>query len=130
MGRKAIVLISGGIDSVVLLAYAAKKYGAENVAPITFMYGQRAIYEVAHVNEICEKLGVKKTHFINLYGAFKHDCCLINSGNIPDEELQYGDIWELPLRNVVFSSLAASNACAIFDDGSKFDILCSPHTRG
>lgn len=123
MDRKAIVLLSGGIDSVVLLAHAVKRYGADNVAPITFMYGQRAIHEVSHVNEICAKFGVQKTHFINLYGAFKHDCCLINTGIIPDEELQYGDIWELPLRNVVFSSLAASNACTIFEDGSKFDIL-------
>lgn len=123
MDRKAIVLVSGGIDSVVLLVHAVKEYGAANVIPVTFMYGQRAIYEVSHVNDICKLYGVEKTHFINLFGAFKHDCSLINSGSIPDDELPFGDIWELPLRNIIFVLIAASNGCAFRRDGSKFDIL-------
>lgn len=123
MDRKAIVLMSGGIDSAVLLAYAVRAFGAENVAPITFMYGQQAIYETAHVNAICERYGVRKTMFVNLYGAFKHDCCLINSGDIPDDKLEFGAIWELPLRNAVFATLAASNAGVLFDKDCQFDIL-------
>ena len=38
---KAVVVLSGGQDSATALAMAVKKHGAENIAAITYAYGQR-----------------------------------------------------------------------------------------
>ena len=42
---KAVVVLSGGQDSAICLALAARKHGAGNVAAITFRYGQRHALE-------------------------------------------------------------------------------------
>jgi 7-cyano-7-deazaguanine synthase len=38
---KAVVVLSGGQDSATALALAIQRHGRENVAAITFTYGQR-----------------------------------------------------------------------------------------
>ena len=38
--NKAVVLSSGGLDSLVVLKYAIERFGAENVVTLDFFYGQ------------------------------------------------------------------------------------------
>jgi len=38
---KAVIVLSGGQDSATALALAVRRHGPENVAAITFAYGQR-----------------------------------------------------------------------------------------
>lgn len=39
--NKVLVTLSGGVDSLVCLALAIKKYGIDNVETISFNYGQK-----------------------------------------------------------------------------------------
>lgn len=60
MGKKALVLNSGGVDSTTCVGLAVEKYGKDNVATLSVFYGQKhdkelecakkiaAHYEVAH----------------------------------------------------------------------------------
>jgi 7-cyano-7-deazaguanine synthase len=56
--RRALVLLSGGQDSVTCLYWAVREYGLGNVMAIGFDYGQRHIAELDCACEICAALGV------------------------------------------------------------------------
>lgn len=58
---KAVVVLSGGQDSATSLALAVRKYGADNVAAITFEYGQRHCLETKYAKSLAKKFGVQ-TH--------------------------------------------------------------------
>ena len=55
---KAVVVLSGGQDSATCLALAVKKHGAEEVAAITFEYGQRHSLETAFAKRLAKRFGV------------------------------------------------------------------------
>lgn len=55
---KALVLVSGGLDSSVALAMAVKNYGKENVTALSITYGQRHDKETECAKEICEHYDV------------------------------------------------------------------------
>ena len=55
---KAVVVLSGGQDSATCLALAVKKYGAREVAAITFAYGQRHAVEVKYARRLARHFGV------------------------------------------------------------------------
>ena len=49
---KAVVVLSGGQDSATALALAVRRHGAENVAAITFAYGQRHALEAKYARNL------------------------------------------------------------------------------
>lgn len=55
---KAVVVLSGGQDSAICLALAVKKYGADEVAAMTFRYGQRHSIEVTYARRLARQFGV------------------------------------------------------------------------
>ena len=55
---KAVVVLSGGQDSATCLALAVKKHGAEEVAAITFEYGQRHSLETAFAKRLARRFGI------------------------------------------------------------------------
>lgn len=55
---KAVVVLSGGQDSATCLALAVRKYGADNVAAITFEYGQRHSLETKYAKHLAKHFGV------------------------------------------------------------------------
>lgn len=55
---KAVVVLSGGQDSATCLALAVRKYGADNVAAITFEYGQRHSLETKYAKRLAKRFGV------------------------------------------------------------------------
>ena len=50
--KNAVVVLSGGQDSATALALAVRKHGADNVAAITFSYGQRHSIEVRYARRL------------------------------------------------------------------------------
>ena len=63
---KAVVVLSGGQDSATCLALAVKKYGAREVAAITFAYGQRHAVEVKYARRLARHFGVAAHKVVKL----------------------------------------------------------------
>jgi 7-cyano-7-deazaguanine synthase len=112
--KKAIILLSGGLDSSVAL-YLAKSKGFELYA-LSFDYGQRHERELQSARNIAKKAGVKEHHIINMQLDLWGGSSLTDK----DIEVEAGDINRtdvpvtyVPARNMVFLSTAASYAEAI-----------------
>ena len=67
---KAVVVLSGGQDSAICLALAVKKYGASEVAAITFAYGQRHSVETKFARRLAKRFGVV-AHKVVKFGFYK-----------------------------------------------------------
>lgn len=121
--KKAIVLVSGGIDSAVTL-YLARKKGFRTTA-LVFDYGQRHKKEIEFAKRIAKRT---KTPYkiIKLYFPWKASSLLDRKAKIP---IRYrrGRIPStyVPGRNLIFLSIATS-----FAEGIKADTLfIGAHTR-
>lgn len=68
---KAIVVLSGGQDSATCLALAVRKHGAQNVAAITFRYGQRHALEAKFAKRLARRFGIAEHKVISL-GFYRH----------------------------------------------------------
>ena len=67
---KAVVVLSGGQDSALCLALAVRKYGASEVAAITFSYGQRHSIETRFARRLARHFGVAAHKVVEL-GFYK-----------------------------------------------------------
>ncbi len=112
--NKAVVLLSGGLDSATAL-YLAKSKGYE-VYAMSFDYGQRHNKELKCADTIATEAGVKK-HVI-----VKTDLTLWGGSALTDKDIDVPDGCEgredipltyVPARNMIFLSYAASFAEAI-----------------
>lgn len=115
MMKKAIVLLSGGLDSSTAL-YVAKNQGFDEIYAITFKYGQKHDKEIRSAIEIARKAGVKEHKIVELLLNQWKGCSLTD----PDMAIQDGDAERdnipdtyVPARNMVFLSVAASYADAL-----------------
>ena len=63
---KAVVVLSGGQDSALCLALAVRKYGASEVAAITFAYGQRHSVETKFARRLARHFGVAAHKVVKL----------------------------------------------------------------
>jgi 7-cyano-7-deazaguanine synthase len=120
---KAVVLLSGGMDSCVSTAIARETHGAQNIALLHVGYGQRtqqrerrAFEEIADFYDVRERLVVHLDHFRAIGGSALTDERI----SVPENELgtpgpQGGSIpvTYVPFRNAHFLSVAVSWAEAI-----------------
>ncbi len=113
--KKAIVLLSGGLDSTTAL-YLAKSQGFDELYAITFLYGQKHDKELKSAQSVAKAVGVKEHKIVNLLLNQWHGCSLTD----PDMEVKDGDVTRnnipdtyVPARNMVFLSVAASWADAL-----------------
>ena len=67
---KSVVVLSGGQDSATCLALAVKKYGACEVAAITFEYGQRHSIETKYARRLAKRFGVA-AHKVVKFGFYQ-----------------------------------------------------------
>ena len=63
---KAVVVLSGGQDSALCLALACRRFGADEVAAITFAYGQRHAVELRYAKRLAKRFGVAAHNVVRL----------------------------------------------------------------
>ena len=107
--KKAIILLSGGLDSATALA-CAQADGFDGYA-LSFNYGQRHQVELASAKSVCESIGVVEHKVVNLgLGDIGGSALTDDSISVPKSSS--GEIAEgipvtyVPARNTVFLSLA------------------------
>lgn len=121
--RKAVVLLSGGMDSCVSTAIARERHGARSLALLHAGYGQRtqrrerrAFEEIADFYGVRERLVVQLDHFRAIGGSALTDEKIA----VPENDLgapgPHGSaipVTYVPFRNAHFLSVAVSWAEAI-----------------
>jgi 7-cyano-7-deazaguanine synthase len=109
MTRKAIVLLSGGLDSTTVLAIARSE-GFE-VCAISFNYGQRHAVELDCAKRVAEALGVRDHVVVDfdlrqLGGSALTSDIAVPKGRSGTDMAQGIPITYVPARNTIFLSFA------------------------
>ncbi|RLC47899.1 MAG: 7-cyano-7-deazaguanine synthase QueC [Candidatus Coatesbacteria bacterium] len=112
--EKAIVLLSGGLDSTVSLAWAVREFSV--VRAIFVAYGQKALRAEANAaGEIARRYNVEVLHvelpffaqICRRYETVSAHKCEGSSQLPPDTTEELLSLW-VPNRNMVFASIAAA----------------------
>lgn len=103
--KKAVVLVSGGLDSATTLALAQEQGYA--CYAISFDYGQRHCCELQAASKVAQTAGVVEHKVIslnldNIGGSALTDTAIA----VPDQPTQGIPVTYVPARNTVFLSLA------------------------
>ena len=111
--RKAVVLLSGGLDSATCLAIAEEQ-GFKSHA-LTFQYGQRQQAEIAAAGKIAGKYAAAGHDYFDIDLAQFGGSALTGDGDVPkdrsDADIKDGiPVTYVPARNTVFLSIALARA--------------------
>lgn len=117
---KALVLLSGGVDSTTCLGIAVDKYGSENVLALSVSYGQKHIKEIEAARQIASHYGVELLE-LDLSKMFEFsNCSLLSKSDMEIPHEEYAKQLEetdgapvstyVPFRNGLFLSSAAAIA--------------------
>jgi 7-cyano-7-deazaguanine synthase len=120
---KAIVLLSGGMDSCVIAAIAHELHGSGGIALVHASYGQRteqrerrAFQEIADFYNVRQRLVVRLDHFRQIGGSALTDERIAVPERNPgadDSSSRTIPVTYVPFRNAHFLSVAVSWAEAI-----------------
>ncbi len=130
---KAVVLLSGGLDSVTALAIAQNQ-GYECYA-LSFRYGQRHEAELMASQRIAKTMNVKRHHVVDLDLSLFDSSALTNhSIAVPTEPTDKIPVTYVPARNTIFLSVALGwaevlDAEAIFIGVNAVDYSGYPDCR-
>ena len=134
---KAVVLLSGGLDSSTMLAIARRE-GFEPCA-ITFRYGQRHAIEVEAARRVAESMNVTEHLEVEFDLRSMGGSALTSSIDVPKgrstEQMQEGiPVTYVPARNTIFLSFALGyaetlNANHIFVGVNALDYTGYPDCR-
>ena len=107
MRPRAIVLLSGGLDSTTCLAWAQARY---DCIAISFMYGQRSTTELDAARTLAKQAQVEH-HVINIdLGQLGGSALTDHNIEIPEQEQEGIPITYVPARNTIFLSYALAAA--------------------
>jgi len=111
--RRAVVLVSGGLDSATTAAIARKE--GFDVFALSFDYGQRHRFELDAARRVAAAIGVCEHRIVGIDLAQFGGSALTTSADVPkdrsDQDMQTGiPITYVPARNTVFLSLSLAYA--------------------
>ena len=136
MSSKAVILLSGGLDSTTCLAIA-KNQGFDLNA-LTLNYGQRHDFELKSAQKIVDHFKIKNHSVVNINLAQFGGSALTDEIDVPkdrsESEMTDIPITYVPARNTVFLSLALAwaetiNAFNIFIGVNVLDYSGYPDCR-
>lgn len=120
--QKAVVLLSGGQDSMTVLHYAIGRHGVDNVDTISADYGQRHAVELGQAAQLAADLGVgHRVLDLSVLGKLVKSNLTVQ-GRDPDTDQMFqekhGRLTELPssfvpARNAMLLTLAHAYAAEI-----------------
>jgi 7-cyano-7-deazaguanine synthase len=131
--KRAVVLLSGGLDSATALAMA-KEQGYDCYV-LSFDYGQRSLTELNAARAIAVQLGAKDHRVLRLHlEDFGGSALTDTSIEVPEGETEGVPVTYVPARNTVFLSLALGwaevlDADAIFIGVNAVDYSGYPDCR-
>jgi 7-cyano-7-deazaguanine synthase len=135
--KKAVVLLSGGLDSTTVLAIA--KSAGHAVYAMSFRYGQRHAIELLSARRVAQALGVEKHLIVDIDLRAIGGSALTDDIAVPkersNEAMNSGiPITYVPARNTVFLSFALAwaetlNAADIFIGVNALDYSGYPDCR-
>ena len=136
MSNKAVILLSGGLDSTTCLAIA--KHQGFDLNALTFSYGQRHNFELKSAQKIVDHFQIKSHSVVNIDLAQFGGSALTDEIDVPkdrsESEMTDIPITYVPARNTVFLSLALAwaetiNAFNIFIGVNVLDYSGYPDCR-
>lgn len=105
MDKKAVVLVSGGLDSTTVLAMAIQQ--GFTCYALSFDYGQRAHAELAAAKKCSKLLGAKEHKVVALdLRTIGGSALTDDSIDVPEEQTVGIPVTYVPARNTVFLSIA------------------------
>jgi len=109
--KSAVSIVSGGPDSI---GYAAQwKARGYSIFPIVFNYGQKGAKEVQVALKLCAKLGFEKPIMLDMSSLRELWPGTQLTDSAVKVEAEYRPTVVVPIRNVVFLSLASAYALTI-----------------
>ncbi|MGB5164229.1 MAG: 7-cyano-7-deazaguanine synthase QueC [Woeseiaceae bacterium] len=109
--EKALVLLSGGQDSTTCLYWAMQRWGREQVATITFDYGQRHRVELGSAQQVAAHAGVPNMCLpIDTFTSLGGDALTDASMDVDSAAADGLPNTFVPGRNLVFLTFAAAYA--------------------
>ena len=136
MSNKAVILLSGGLDSTTCLAIA--KHQGFDLNALTLNYGQRHDFELKSAQKIVDHFKIKNHSVVNIDLAQFGGSALTDEIDVPkdrsESEMTNIPITYVPARNTVFLSLALAwaetiNAFNIFIGVNVLDYSGYPDCR-
>lgn len=131
--EKAVIILSGGMDSVTVLAYAIKK--GFSCYTLTFDYGQKSKSEIEAASYYsnyykCNESKIFKIDFSN----FSKSALTDKDKSVIDSSVENIPSTYVSMRNVIFLSIACSwaesiNCCNIFIGANAIDYSGYPDCR-
>lgn len=128
--EKALVLLSGGLDSTTALAWAIDRWGKENVIGLIMEYGQKHSKETASAHNVAFHYGVVRYKISLPLSIWEGSNCTLLEGRSKIEEGTYAEqlkesdgnpiTTSVPFRNGVFLSIAAAQAMS---RGCKYVVI-------
>jgi 7-cyano-7-deazaguanine synthase len=115
--KNVVVVLSGGLDSSVLLMLLVEKYGPDKVFAVSYDYGQKQWMELKKARDLTGILGVDHSIFdLDVLGKIaKPMSANIKGTNVsmPDIKEVLGDpqpVTYVPFRNLIMLSLTLAHA--------------------
>jgi len=107
--RIAVVLLSGGQDSVTSLFWTLKMF--DEVHAVSFFYGQKHEVELEMARDICKDFNVKHT-ILNIAGTLSGSSLIDEGGDVNEPHSKNASLPSsfVPARNALFLTIAAGYA--------------------